>query len=100
MRPVILTILGTILMISYAYLVVGMEAFMGKASYDADQLATCGKFCSSFDSPFLGGITLLQLVLASNWSELFYLIHGGNFFFFFFNVTSPNCTLLKYLSKE
>jgi len=103
MRPVILTILGTILMISYAYLVVGMEAFMGKASYDADQLATCGKFCSSFDSPFLGGITLLQLVLASNWSELFYLIHGDGgpfltWFFFMSFVLLTNAIMLPLLS--
>jgi Ca2+-binding EF-hand superfamily protein len=76
MRPVIVTILGTILMVFYAYLVVGCEAFAGKTLYSSEARSACGNFCPSFDSPLIGAITLLQLVLASNWAELIYLLRG------------------------
>ena len=76
MRPVIVTILGTILMILYAYLVIGIEAFKGKAVYSAEERQACGAYCPSFDSPLLATITLAQLVLASNWPELTYALRG------------------------
>lgn len=103
MRPVILTILGTILMVFYAYMVVGMEAFMGKASYDAEEREACGAFCPTFDSPLNATITLLQLVLASNWGELTYQLEGdGGLFltwlFLISFVLLTNAVMLPLLS--
>jgi calcium-binding protein CML len=76
MRPVIGTILATIAMVGYLYLIAGLEAFHGRAVWSDAIAEQCGEWCPSFDSPLLGAVTLFQLVLASGSADLAYALDG------------------------